>query len=480
MTEIFRPPYFQPDSVNGVPLAGALLFFYTAGTTNLITVYQDSGLITPHASPVVADASGIFPAIYVNTSSYKIVLQTSAGVTVKTYDNINTTSSSSTVLDSIFTIQNASDNTKQVQFSAANLTTGTTRTFAFPDTNGTLLTTGSAATLAQALAGTSSSVVLAPNALGQERSLSNAPFWNLSISTGVAANALTVAVKGADGNDPSAANPVTIGFRSATLGSGLTASLTLTAALSLVVSSGSTLGSTSAVAATYPVAVFNDAGTARLAIINPLVLPLTDGIASTTAEGGAGAADSAGVWYTGTAATSKAYTIIGFITATEATAGTWATAPSTVQVGPAYAANNALPLITPYAAYTPVFTGFGTVTSISAFSRKAGDSLEGYMFFTSGTHTAVEPRIAIGFNGTSGNVSSDATKIAAITTAQGNLLVSNVAANSYYPLIESAKAYIVIGVQGGSTAGLTKFTDATNLAGSQKYAVSFRIPIQGW
>ena len=52
---------------------------------------------------------------------------------------------------------------------------------------------------------------------------------------------------------------------------------------------------------------------------------------STTAEGGAGAADSANVIYSTTARTSVAYRVIGFIDSTQATAGTWATAPSTIQ-----------------------------------------------------------------------------------------------------------------------------------------------------
>jgi hypothetical protein len=52
---------------------------------------------------------------------------------------------------------------------------------------------------------------------------------------------------------------------------------------------------------------------------------------TTTAEGGAGAADSATVVYSTTARTSLAYRVIGFIQSTQATAGTWATAPSTIQ-----------------------------------------------------------------------------------------------------------------------------------------------------
>lgn len=137
MTELFRPPFFQPDSINGVPLAGALLYFYTAGTTTPITVYQDSSKVTPHASPVVADASGIFPAIYVDSATYKIVLQTSLGVTVKTYDNVNSTSSV-TVSDGTFRIQDDGDATKQLAFQVSGLTTGTTRTLTIQDADGTI------------------------------------------------------------------------------------------------------------------------------------------------------------------------------------------------------------------------------------------------------------------------------------------------------------------------------------------------------
>jgi hypothetical protein len=167
---------------------------------------------------------------------------------------------------------------------------------------------------------------------------SNAPFINFAIGTPtVAASALTIPFTGVDGTALSASNLAYVNFRSATAGSGVIAQLALSALASLVISSGSTLGMTSGVAATLALAIFNDAGTARPAIINPLTLPLVDGIASATSEGGAGAADSAGVWYSNAAITSKAYTIVGYITVTEATAGTWATAPSVTKVDAAAA-----------------------------------------------------------------------------------------------------------------------------------------------
>lgn len=335
MAEIFRPPFLQVESSAGVPVSGAKLYFYQAGTTTDQAVYQDSGLTTPHAQPVVADANGIFAAIYLSATTYKVVLKDASGVTIATYDNINTTASSNSVLDGSFRVQNTADTTKQIAFSASSITAGTTRTFTWPDVNGTVLTTGNTATLAQALGGTSTTVVLAPNTLAQERALGVQPV-NLGLAASVAASALTVSLKGIDGNDPSATNPVTIPFRNVTAATGTPSYLTITAATSIVISSGSTMGFTSGTIGRLWIVGFNDGGTFRLGLVNALsgtsIMALRDGIYSSTAEGGAGAADSAQVIYTGSAVSSKAMTVLGYLEATEATAGTWATAPSLIKV----------------------------------------------------------------------------------------------------------------------------------------------------
>jgi hypothetical protein len=160
--------------------------------------------------------------------------------------------------------------------------------------------------------------------------------YNIGLTCSVAASALTIALKDAEGNDPSASSPVIIPFRNVTAGTGTPSYLTVTAATSLVISSGSTMGFTSAVIGRLWIVGFNDGGTFRLGAVNCLsgtdIMALRDGIYSSTAEGGAGAADSAQVIYTGTAVTSKAMVVLGYLEATEATAGTWATAPSLVKV----------------------------------------------------------------------------------------------------------------------------------------------------
>jgi hypothetical protein len=160
---------------------------------------------------------------------------------------------------------------------------------------------------------------------------------NLSIVTSRAGNAETIALKTAAGADPTPGDPIRIAFRDATAGSGDFTVLEITAATSIVISSGSTLGATSATAFRLWLVAFNDAGTFRLGVIK---CALTDGIyglqdnvlESSTAEGGAGAADSSGVIYTGTAVAAKAMRVLGYLEYTLTTSGTWVTAPSLVQI----------------------------------------------------------------------------------------------------------------------------------------------------
>ena len=141
------------------------------------------------------------------------------------------------------------------------------------------------------------------------------------ISASVAANALTIT-----------ASTLTLDFRSTTLGSGTVTTVSGTPA-SLVISSGSTLGTVSAQQSRIVVIALNNAGTIELAAVNISGGNQLDetNLITTTAEGGAGAADSANVIYSTTARTSVAYRVIGYIESTQATAGTWATAPSTIQ-----------------------------------------------------------------------------------------------------------------------------------------------------
>lgn len=163
---------------------------------------------------------------------------------------------------------------------------------------------------------------------------------NGTIVPSVAGSALTVALKTQAGVDPSAADPVYAIFRNATAATGDYTVLAVTAATSLVISSGSSLG-VAAINTAFKIWIvgFNDAGTFRLGAINCLsgvnIYALAGwGIATSTAEGGAGGADNAQTFYTGTAVAAKGYTILGYMTweAGLAAAGTWAAAPTRTQL----------------------------------------------------------------------------------------------------------------------------------------------------
>jgi hypothetical protein len=157
---------------------------------------------------------------------------------------------------------------------------------------------------------------------------------NGTLTASVSANALTVAIKTKAGTDPSATDPVLVVFRNATITDGTYSVISVIAATSLTVSSGSTLGTVSAQAARLAIVLLNNAGTGELAINNlsgGVSLDET-GVISTTAEGGAGAADSSTVIYSTTARSNVAYRVVGIIDITEATAGTWASAPTKVSL----------------------------------------------------------------------------------------------------------------------------------------------------
>ena len=151
---------------------------------------------------------------------------------------------------------------------------------------------------------------------------------NASITCSVGSSEVTVALKDAAGNDPTASSPVLLPFRSATAGTGTITTRSVTAATSIVMNSTATIGTSNGTAFSLWVVAFDDGGVIRLGVINCLstlgIYPLQQqGIASSTAEDNA--ADSAHVFYTGTAVSSKPYIVLGRLIWNSGlvTAGTW-------------------------------------------------------------------------------------------------------------------------------------------------------------
>lgn len=157
--------------------------------------------------------------------------------------------------------------------------------------------------------------------------------YNIGLSASVAANALTIALKQADGSTDCSTGSAAckISFRSATQATGSVTERSVTSSLSVVVSSGSTLGHVSAVAEYIYVYAIDNAGTVELAVSSTLLD--TAARTTTTAEGGAGAADSRTTIYSTTARSNVGFRLIGRLLSTQATAGTWASAITEVSTG---------------------------------------------------------------------------------------------------------------------------------------------------
>ncbi len=154
-----------------------------------------------------------------------------------------------------------------------------------------------------------------------------------------AANAVTFAVKTLAGNDPTPTDPVLVNFRNVMAGTGNFVYRSITAACSVTLSSGSTVGTANGIASRVWLGLLDNAGTPELFAINCLsgtsIYPLGQfPIISTTAEGGAGAADSAHVAYSTSARSSKPYVVLGYAgyESGQSTAGAWSTAPTRLQL----------------------------------------------------------------------------------------------------------------------------------------------------
>lgn len=87
MTTLAVFPKFYATDSNGNPLNGGKLYTYVAGTTTPLATYTDQSGSTPNANPVILDASGL-ANVWLGSASYKMVLKTSADVTLWTVDNI--------------------------------------------------------------------------------------------------------------------------------------------------------------------------------------------------------------------------------------------------------------------------------------------------------------------------------------------------------------------------------------------------------
>lgn len=194
---------------------------------------------------------------------------------------------------------------------------------------------------------------------------------------------------------------------------------------------------------------------------------------------------STGVGYcTGTAQTGSSTANIRLVLY-NANATTVSTVASTIYLddfylGPQTAPSG--PAMTDWVAYTPTIVGFGTPTNVSFFSRRDGGDLLVQGGFSSGTSTATTAQIGLGFNGASGNVTADSTKLDTSTNTSIGSVAFGFTSTGIFTVIAptSNQTYVNLGLQNGSTAG-TLPGQGNAIAGSgTAMTFSFRVPIVGW
>lgn len=142
-----------------------------------------------------------------------------------------------------------------------------------------------------------------------------------------------------------------------------------------------------------------------------------------------------------------------------------------------------VPVVTAPASVTPVFTGFGTVSGVTAYTWRVGAMLHFEITFTSGTSTADEARIGLRYNPGGGEV--DVTTASTYPTTQliGNVTYNSAAATSdpVSVLAQASKTYVTFGLQQtGSSAGLNPNIGTQVTVSGWRLALKGSVRIQGW
>lgn len=151
---------------------------------------------------------------------------------------------------------------------------------------------------------------------------------NLSFTASVASNECTVAIASFDGSALSVANYATVVFHNSSNSSGVQNRRKITSNLSLIIPSGATLGFVSA--EETPFYVYGiDTGSGVVLGVSRLQLNDNEVYSSTAISN---AADANNVLYSTNAQTSKPIRLLAKVISTQATAGTWASSPTKIQI----------------------------------------------------------------------------------------------------------------------------------------------------
>ena len=133
--------------------------------------------------------------------------------------------------------------------------------------------------------------------------------------------------------------------------------------------------------------------------------------------------------------------------------------------------------ITDPVAYTPTFTGFGTVSTQNVSSWRDGAYLFGEGTFTAGTTTATQAQITMGYGGYNA-VATSLSTLSSSLVAVGKW-TSSTNNQSGVILAGPSRNYLVLGLESSSTNGMAPINGSSITTGSI-ISFNFRVPIQGW
>jgi len=141
-----------------------------------------------------------------------------------------------------------------------------------------------------------------------------------TVTASVAVSALTASLA-----------PCTIDFRATTLSSGAVNTRNVSSTISVVAPSGATLGTTNATAARIVILAIYGPVNVELALVNLAGGVNLDETTLISTVAISAASTAANVVYSTISRSSVPFRVVGFLDATQATAGVWSTAPTTVQ-----------------------------------------------------------------------------------------------------------------------------------------------------
>jgi hypothetical protein len=102
--QLFQLPKQLNISSSFTLSAGAKAYFYATTTTTPQDTYTTSALNVAHPNPVVADAAGVLPPIYLDpTLQYKLTLKTAADTLIYTVDPVNDQVLSAAIITALLT-----------------------------------------------------------------------------------------------------------------------------------------------------------------------------------------------------------------------------------------------------------------------------------------------------------------------------------------------------------------------------------------